>query len=55
MLAIRNIYKDQSGKNQAKAIILVINKYSLKEKLGYFMINNTFSNDIFVTKIINLI
>ena len=37
MLAVRNIHGDHSGKNQAKAIIPLIDEYALKEELGYFM------------------
>ena len=55
VVAVWNIHEDYSGKNQAKAIIPVIDKYSLKKKLGYFIINNASSNNICVAKIIDLI
>ena len=45
VLAVRNIHGDHSGKNQAKAIIPVIDKYALKEKLGYFITDNASSRD----------
>ena len=55
VLAVRNICEDYSGKNQAKAIIPVIDEYALKEKLGYFITDNASSNDICVAEIIDLI
>lgn len=55
VLAVRNIHGDHSGKNQAKAIITVIDEYALKEKLGYFITDNASSNDICVAEIIYLI
>ncbi len=55
LLAVRNIHGDHSEKNQAKAIIPVINEYGLKEKLGYFMTDNASSNDKCVAEIIDLI
>lgn len=38
-----------------KAIIPMIDKYGLKEKLGYFMTDNTSSNNTCIAKIIDLI
>ncbi len=55
VLAVRNIHGDHSGKNQAKAIIPVIDEYGLKEKLGYFMTDNASSKDTCVAEIIDLI
>ncbi len=55
VFAVRNIHGDHCGKNQAKAIIPVIDEYSLKEKLGYFMTDNASSNDTYVAEIIDLI
>lgn len=55
VLTVRNIHEDHSGKNQAKVIILVIDKYALKKKLGYFITNNTSSNNIYIAEIIDLI
>ena len=55
VLAVRNIHGDHSGKNQAKAIIPVIDEYGLKEKLGYFMTDNASSNDTCVAEVIDLI
>ena len=52
---MRNMHGDHSGKTQAKAILLVFDKYLLKAKLRYFIMNNISSNDICITKIINLI
>lgn len=51
---ICNMHKNYSEKNLVKAIIRMIDKYGLKEKIGYFMPNNTL-NDIYVIKIIDLI
>ena len=55
LLTMRNMHNDHSGKNQAKAILLVFNKYLLKVKLRYFIMNNASSNDICITEIIDLI
>ena len=55
VLAVRNIHGDHSGKNQAKAILPVIDEYALKEKLGYFMTDSASSNDTCVAEIIDLI
>lgn len=50
-----NIYRDYSGKNQAKVIISIIDKYALKKKLGYFINNNASFSNICIAKIIDLI
>ena len=55
VLAIQNIHRNHSGKNHAKVIIPVIDKYALKEKLGYFITDNASFNNICVVKIIDLI
>ncbi len=55
VLVVRNIYGDHSGKNQAKAIIPVIEKYDLKEKLDNFITDNASSNNTSVVEIIDLI
>lgn len=55
MLAVRNIHGDHSGKNQARAIIPVIDEYALNEMLGYFVTHNACSNDTCVAEIIDLI
>lgn len=55
VLTVRNIHKNYSRKNQAKTIILVIDKYTLKKKLGYFITNNAFFNNTYVIKINDLI
>ena len=55
MLAVRNIHGDHSEKNQAKAIIPVIDEYGLKEKLSYFMTDKASSNDTYIAEIIDLI
>ena len=51
-LAVRHIQGDHSGKNQAKAIIPILEEYFLKEKMGYFVKNNTSSNDTCIMEII---
>lgn len=55
LLAVRNMHGDHNGKNQAKAILPVLDNYLLKAKLGYFITDNASSNDICITEIINLI
>lgn len=55
MFVIQNIHRDYNRKNQVKAIISIIDKYILKKKLSYFIINNASLNDIYITKIIDLI
>ncbi len=42
-------------KNQVKLIILIINKDTLKKKLGYFITDNTSANDTYDAGIIDLI
>ena len=49
------MHNDYSGKNQAKAILPVLDKYLLKAKLGYFITDNASSNDTCITEIIDLI
>ena len=55
LLAVRNMHGDHSGKNQAKAILPVLDEYLLKAKLGYFITDNASSNDTCITEIIDLI
>ena len=55
VFSVWNIHGNHGGKNQAKAIIPVINKYALKEKLGYFITNKAFSNNICIATITDLI
>lgn len=50
-----NMHNNHSEKTQAKAILLVFNKYLLKTKLRYFITNNVFLNNSYIIKIINLI
>ena len=52
LLAIRHIQGDHDGKNQTKFILSILMKYSLKEKLGYFITDNASSNDICVMQIV---
>lgn len=52
LLAVRHNKGDYSDKNQAKSIIPVLEEYSLKEKLGYFITDNASSNNTCVTEII---
>ncbi len=52
---MRNIHGDPSGKNQAKALLPVLDEYLLKAKLGYFITENDSSNDTCITEIIDLI
>lgn len=49
------MHNDDNEKNQAKAILSVLDKYLIKAKLGYFITNNASSNDTYITEIINLI
>lgn len=55
LLAVHNMHGDHSGKNQAKAILPVLDDYLLKAKLRYFITNNASSNDTCITEIIDLI
>lgn len=52
LLAVRHIRGDHGGKNQARSILPILEEYSLKEKLGYFITDNASSNDTCVTEII---
>ena len=55
LLAVRNMHSDHSEKNQVKAILSIFDEYLLKAKLKYFITNNASLNDIYITKIIDLI
>lgn len=55
MLAVRNMHNDHSGKNQAKTILSILDKYLPKAKLRYFSTDNAFTNNTCITKIIDLI
>ena len=55
LLAVRNMHGDHSRKNQAKAILPVIDEYLLKAKLRYFITDNASSNDTCISEIIALI
>lgn len=55
LLAVRNIYNNHIRKNQAKAIFPILDKYLLKAKLEYFIIDNIFLNNICIIEIIDLI
>lgn len=50
LLAVRHIQAEHSRKNQARSILPVLEEYSLKEKLGYFITDNASSNDTCVTE-----
>lgn len=52
LLAVRHMQGDHSGKNQAKSILPILDEYSLKEKLGYFITDNVSSNDTCITEIV---
>lgn len=49
LLAICNILRDYNNKNQIKSIILVLEKYSLKKKLDYFILDNVSLNNTYMT------
>ena len=55
LLAVIHIRGDHGGKNQARSIIPVLEEYSWKEKLGYFITDNASSNDTCVTEIIEIL
>ena len=55
LLAVRNMHGNHSEKNQAKAILPILDEYLLKAKLGYFITDNATSNDTCITEIIDLI
>ncbi len=52
LLAVRYVQGDHSGKNQARSILPVLEEYSLKGNLGFFIPDNASSNDTCVTEII---
>lgn len=49
------MHGDHSRKNYAKTLLPIFNKYLLKAKFEYFITDNVFSNDTYITEIINLI
>lgn len=45
ILALQRIKRSHSGPNLAQTILEVIQKYNLKTGVGYFVLDNTKSND----------
>jgi len=52
-LAIKEVNGEHSGKNQAKYILEVLKEYKIKDKLGYFMIDNTNNNNTLITLLLS--
>ena len=52
LLGLRRIQGSHSGENMAYTIIAVIEEYELKDRLGYFMLDNVTSNDTCVREIL---
>jgi hypothetical protein len=52
LLGLRRIQGAHSGENMAQSIITVIEEYELKDRLGYFMLDNVTSNDTCVREIL---
>jgi hypothetical protein len=45
IIALKRLYEAHSGENIGSLLIEIINDFDLKERLGYFVINNVSSND----------
>ncbi len=54
-LAVSHDQVDNNGKNQARFILPVLEKYSLKKKLSYIITDNARSKDICMTEIIEIL
>jgi hypothetical protein len=52
LLGLRRIEGSHSGENMAQSIIAVIEEYELRDRLGYFMLDNATSNDTCVREIL---
>lgn len=52
LIGLRRVYGSHSGENMAHSIISVIKEYELKDRLGYFVLDNVSSNDTCVREIL---
>jgi hypothetical protein len=52
LLGLKRIQGSHSGENMAQSIITVIEEYELKDRLGYFVLDNATSNDTCVREIL---
>jgi hypothetical protein len=52
MIALKRLHETYSGENMGSLLIEIINDFDLKERLGYFVINNVSSNDTCVYHIL---
>jgi hypothetical protein len=52
MIALKRLYEAYSGENMGSLLIEIINDFDLKERLGYFIIDNVSSNDTCVYHIL---
>jgi hypothetical protein len=52
MIALKRLHEAHSGENMGSLLIEIINDFDLKERLGYFITNNTSSNDTCVYHIL---
>jgi len=52
LIGLKRVIGSHSGENMAQSIIAVIEKYGLKDRLGYFMLDNAKSNDTCVRSIL---
>jgi len=48
LLALQEIQEPHSGANLADAVLSIIDRYQIRNKIGYFMMDNVSSNDIFL-------
>ena len=51
VLAIKEVNGEHSGKNQAKYVLEVLKEYKIKDKLGYFMMDNADNNNTLITSL----
>ena len=52
LLGLRHIEGSHSGENIAQSVIAVLEDYEIKDLLGYFILNNVSSNNIYVQEIL---
>jgi hypothetical protein len=52
IIALKRLYEAHSGENMGSLLIEIINNFDLKDRLGYFIIDNANSNDTCVYHIL---
>jgi hypothetical protein len=52
LIGLRRVHGSHSGENMAHSIISVIEEYELRDRLGYFVLDNVSSNDTCVREIL---